>query len=283
MTDAQREGRIAVVYDLDETLVDTGDSYRAAIARTVASYPAIEGPPVTVRDILALKAARGFNNDWDLTVALLRAAAAGVPYAHAATRPEQLAPEACVDRALVVRIFQEHYLGGGLFEALEGDALAWTDGTPLIDRERLLVAPDALAALSRRVPLAIATGRPRAEALYALSRAGVGDLFTAVVTHDCCEEEAARRADGGRLGKPNPWPLEEARRRLEARVGAVERVFYVGDLPDDMRAARAAGFIGLAVVPEPDPTREAALREAGARHILRASIPPDEVLAGSPA
>ena len=84
--------------------------------------------------------------------------------------------------------------------------------------------------------LAIATGRPREEARHALERFRIADLFAAVVTHDDVVEANAR-------GKPDPWPLQEAARR----IGVVDGCAYIGDTPDDMRAAVSAGFVPIGV------------------------------------
>ena len=83
---------------------------------------------------------------------------------------------------------------------------------------------------------AIATGRPRLEAWHALDVFGLEAAFDAVVTHDDGVEAL-------QPGKPDPWCLLEAARRLSLPPSAT--CWYVGDTPDDMRAARAAGFVGI--------------------------------------
>ena len=110
-----------------------------------------------------------------------------------------------------------------------------------------------LSRLADRIPLAIVTGRPREEAEWFLDKEGLTDFFRAVV---CMED--------GPL-KPDPAPVRTAASRL-----GVERAWMVGDTPDDIRAAAAAGAVPIGVVaPGPDPEASAtALREAGAATVI---------------
>lgn len=171
---------------------------------------------------------------------------------------------------LVQRLFQECYLGRDLFVRTYGEEPIWHQGEGLIARERLIPSPGTLEALAARHTLAIATGRPRAEALYALETFGITHHFAAVV--DLEDVQAAEAATGsGPLGKPHPYSLLEA----ASRAGAADQICaYVGDQPDDMRAARQADrtqpflAIGCTAMAE-DPTLAArCLREAGADLII---------------
>jgi len=96
--------------------------------------------------------------------------------------------------------------------------------------ERLIPPQALLERFAARVPLAIVTGRPRAEAEWFLERAGISHLFGAVVV---MEDAPA---------KPNPAPVRLALDRL-----GVRRAWMVGDTPDDMHAAAQAGVLPLAV------------------------------------
>ena len=142
---------------------------------------------------------------------------------------------------LVQRIFQELYLGEAYFIREYGEAPLIYNGSGLIQRERLIISPQVLAQLATRAPLAIATGRPRNEAVYALETANVLHRFRALVALEDKEqpeqklfEETGQRV---RLDKPHPFTLLEAVRRVSA--GPV-RCAYIGDTPDDVRAANAA-------------------------------------------
>jgi len=152
--------------------------------------------------------------------------------------------------AEVTERFEEIYQGG--------------DGRPgLRDTETLLVERGALERLAGRLPLGIVTGRPRRDAEVFLERQGIGHLFRALVT-----------MDDGPL-KPDPAPVRLALERL-----GVERAWLLGDTPDDVRAARAAGVVPLGVIaPADDPaTARDALHAAGAARVFERAGAIEEVL-----
>ncbi len=90
----------------------------------------------------------------------------------------------------------------------------------------------------------------------------MADLFAAVVTRDDAP------------AKPDPAPVREALRRL-----GVRSAWLVGDTPDDVDAARAAGVVPLGVRP-PDTADDtgAALAAAGAARILASLADLEELL-----
>lgn len=136
------------VFDMDGVLVDVSGSYRRAIAATVAALAGAGIEPVTEAEIQSMKDAGGYNNDWDLSLELLRRRGVDVP------------------REAVIAAFNRLYHGEN------GDGLRRT--------ERWLLPPPALAAWRRRYRLAIFTGRPRGEAETALREFGVAAAF------ECC-------------------------------------------------------------------------------------------------
>lgn len=142
---------------------------------------------------------------------------------------------------LVKRIFEEIYLGEALFVREYGEAPMVHQGDGLIRRERLIASKQALAELGRRVALGIATGRPRNQATFALETAGILTQFRALVAHeDIIQGEERWSAETGKrtsLGKPHPLTLLEAARRITHERA---RCAYIGDAPDDVRAANAA-------------------------------------------
>ena len=119
----------------------------------------------------------------------------------------------------------------------------------LREKEQLIPSSSLLERLAARLPLALVTGRPRAEAEWFLDRAGIASFFKAVVAM-----EDAR-------AKPDPAPVRLALERL-----GVRRAWLIGDTPDDVRCAKQAGVLPLGVVaPGDDPSLAgAALRDAGA-------------------
>lgn len=136
--------------------------------------------------------------------------------------------------------FESWYLGKG------------DDQTPLYEHEELLVG-DSLDALAGELPLGIVTGRPRRDAHRFLEQAGITDYFDTVV----CKEDAPI--------KPDPAPIELAMNQL-----GCTHAWFVGDTPDDIRAARRAGVVPLGIVPPgaDQEERETALQETGAARVL---------------
>ncbi len=174
---------------------------------------------------------------------------------------------------IIKQIFQEIYLGPELFTQTYGFAPALYTGNGLNRQESLMIPSIQLAQLARKHILAIATGRPAAEAGYALSLFGLNPCFTLVLTLDDCLEAEARcqKTDGKKpsLSKPDPF-------MLDAIAGQIPDLpalrYYVGDMPDDMCAAvrSRAGFTGIGLTASVADKAGLAekLRENGARHVF---------------
>jgi HAD superfamily hydrolase (TIGR01548 family) len=140
----------------------------------------------------------------------------------------------------VTRVFEELYQG--------------SPGTPgLRQHERLLVPRELLEALRARLPLGIVTGRPRQDAERLLGEHTLAPLFDALVT---MEDAPA---------KPDPAPVRLALERL-----GVGRAWMVGDMPDDVRAARRAAVLplGARFGAARDDAGARALTSAGAARVL---------------
>jgi HAD superfamily hydrolase (TIGR01548 family) len=182
----------ALLFDLDGVLADVSSSYREAIRQTALLY----GVHVSPYDIAQAKALGNANNDWLLTHRLL----------------EQRGVHVALDE--VTRCFESLYQGA--------------NGKPgLRATETLLCDPRWLAALAKRMPLGIVTGRPRSDAQMFLQHAGVLQHFHTLV----CMEDAPL--------KPEPGPVRMALERL-----GVQAAWMVGDTVDDIRSA---GFKNLDV------------------------------------
>lgn len=124
-----------LIFDMDGVLVDVSESYRETIQRTVEHFT---GNRVTREDIQDWKNRGGWNDDWALSTAMIRAAGVEADYDD------------------VVRHFQSLFHGDG------------TNG--LILRERWIAREGLLERLSERFRLAVFTGRPRWEAELTLRR-----------------------------------------------------------------------------------------------------------------
>ncbi len=152
---------------------------------------------------------------------------------------------------IIKQIFQEVYLGRDLFESTYKIAAQKHMEEGYITREKLMVDKSFIAELARDNILALATGRPKAEAEYALDFFGLRKYFISIYTLDEClaeEEKIHRRKSlSVSLSKPHPWMLDAIAAENAHRV---RQFFYVGDMPDDMLAAKnsTAGFKGIGLL-----------------------------------
>jgi HAD superfamily phosphatase len=124
-----------LVFDMDGVLVDVSESYREAIQQTVEHFT---GKRVTRETIQTWKNRGGWNDDWALSTAMIRAEGLDADY------------------NAVVQHFQSIFHGNG------------SDG--LILRERWIARAGLLERLSERFQLAVFTGRLRWEAELTLRR-----------------------------------------------------------------------------------------------------------------
>lgn len=208
----------AILFDLDGVLADVSGSYRAAILTTAKAF----GVTLHAEEVAAAKAAGSANNDWQLTHRLLAERGASVSL------------------AAVTETFERFY---------QGDAT--TPGLRLT--ETLLGSRDYLLRLGARWPLAMVTGRPRADAERFLREMHIRDCFKVLV----CMEDAPL--------KPDPAPVALALRQL-----GVGSAWMIGDTPDDVRAARGAHVVPIGIVaPGDDAVRvTSVLTKAGAARVV---------------
>jgi len=136
-----------ILFDIDGVLVDVSQSYRLAIANTTEFFT---GEKIEEGEIQSLKEQTGFNNDWDLTEALIK------------KRGKEIPKQEIIDK------FQEYYLG--------------TKNTKgFIENEEWLLDKDILKQLSENFLIGIITGRPKEEANIALDVAGVKEYFKVII------------------------------------------------------------------------------------------------------
>ncbi len=180
---------------------------------------------------------------------------------------------------LIVRIYQELYLGPDLFGEVYNLRAQYYHGPGLINRDRRIISYETLDALAQAHRLGLVTGRPRVEAEYTLRHLGLWDYFQVLVSHDEVVAEMARRGTTESLSKPHPWPLTSAANTLDpgGRMG----VAYIGDTVDDVRAAvalrvwRPTLAIGCTYVHDAPEAAADHLRAAGADLIVHH---PDELV-----
>jgi len=188
----------AILFDMDGVLVDVSNSYRIAIKKTAEFYLSQK---VSHNEIQEYKNRGGYNDDWDLSEAIIL------------SRGKKIPKEQIVDR------FQKFYLGNNF------------DG--LIQNETWLLDNTVLMNLKKGYSLGIVTGRPRAEAEYALRRFGVDAQFEVLITLE--DTPITKR-------KPHPYGIHLAMQQLAAKEAC-----YIGDTVDDVKAAMAAGITPICV------------------------------------
>jgi HAD superfamily hydrolase (TIGR01548 family) len=198
----------ALLFDIDDTLADVTESYRAATVAVAASY----GVEATFDDITAAKAAGDANNDWELTWRLVR--------------------EGGIDTSLVqvTERFEEMYQG--------------TPENPgMREREILLAPKDLIERLASKIALGIVTGRPLRDALAFLEAKGIRHLFQALVTMD----DGPLKPDPGpcllaleRLGVQRAWMIGDTPDDMRSALNAGVLPIGVVAPADDPEVARPA-------------------------------------------
>lgn len=262
----------AIIFDIDNVLIDTRRSYLDAIRYTVEYYLTSGPVPffkknrssrepqiLSPEDVHQFKLLGGFNDDWDCCYGLLiYLLSLRVQKKTVEQLKEQINLEGFSQRIRerplkvsgmvkllgvkdlvmiekIARIFQEIYLGKNLFQTTERRKAVYWKKRGLIEKEKLVFKQDILKKLKERgLTLGIATGRPKFEALYSLKRFGILEYFQAVTTMD--EVKRAEQLMKRSLRKPHPYSLIVTAKKM----GAKKKFLYVGDLPDDILAAHEA-------------------------------------------
>jgi len=141
---------------------------------------------------------------------------------------------------LVKRIFQEILLGEKFTSYYHLPRLFYR-GKGLYQQERLLIPRKIISLLRKKIRMGIASGRPRFEAELALNCFHLLPYFDSVVTLDECEKEELRilHSTGKKvkLSKPHPYSILRTVREIGIHN---PQCAYVGDVVDDMLAAKAA-------------------------------------------
>jgi len=174
---------------------------------------------------------------------------------------------------IIKQIFQEIYLGENLFRSTYNMDPAVYRGEGFILKEKALIDRQLLEELAAENVLAIATGRPRAEAEYPLNHFHLNQFFSQILTlDDCLSEEKRIFEQEGRtvsLSKPNPYMLDAIVKKCRQPI---DSCYYVGDMPDDMiAAARSAANckgIGIILAAPDKESLEKDLKGAGADYIV---------------
>ena len=192
------------------------------------------------------------------------------------------------------KVLHDHLTGRALLEACPGyREVAWRDvhqvcqeiqdRSPLPDRG-LHSKPETRAMFeileARGYELAVATGRPKSEAIAPLEQLGILRYLREdrIITHWDVQE--AERTANVPLGKPHPfvvlramYPLMPVEEVLALPAEARQGVWFIGDTASDVSAALGAGVVPIGVVSAIPPgayrnQRRETLSRLGCRVIL---------------
>jgi HAD superfamily hydrolase (TIGR01548 family) len=136
-----------IIFDVDGVLVDTRGSFQLTTLQTVKFFTKQR---VTLRELHAWKNRPGYNDDWKLSTAWVKALGADFAYAE------------------IKKKFQEIYWG----QNSQGN----------VRKEKWLLRKSTLARLSKHTELAIFTGRTWQELNYTLDRNDVRGSFKTIIT-----------------------------------------------------------------------------------------------------
>lgn len=290
-----------LIFDIDGVLVYVGDSYRKAIVETVQYYFSdliglkLESYLITANDTQKFKLISGFNDDWELTYAVILCYLAKMSeglkgFKEKTEKPRNLSEmvenlkelgktknailELDIDNLtskikennggiegtekaltrifgrnleiakkfwftdLIKKIFQEFYLGEKFFEEKYGERPIFIHSQGFIRNENPLITIKTLEKLGKKFYLGISTGRERFEVEKTMKIHGFDKFFA--------KEVIVAREDT-KVRKPDPSSLLECRRRIRKRyeLDNDTKTAYIGDIPDDIRTAKNAGFYSI--------------------------------------
>jgi HAD superfamily phosphatase len=135
----------AIIFDVDGVIIDVRDTYHIAIKRTAELYLKREVPLELIRDI---KFSKGINNDWDVTLEVIRHFGADADY-------EEL-----------VEKFTDIY-------------------NSLREEEKLILDREFFLGLRNGdTSLGVVTGRPKEDLLYSLRKFRLEGLFDVIIDED---------------------------------------------------------------------------------------------------
>ncbi len=241
----------AVIFDIDNVLIDTRASYTDCIIKTVTIYletilkfQPSRKPLLNRKDVETFKSLGGFNDDWDACYGLL------LYFLHQKISRRKIGE--LIKKKNIQSLksktsppsFPPPILGGGRWgvsriEKLFGkkseinlkqiaDIFQRFYLSDFVWNETLIIPESFLKQLRKRgIKIGIVTGRSREEANFALRRFQIDRLIDAMITVD---------ETPPKFKKPHPYGLL----KVAFSLGKNLNFLYVGDLPDDILAAKEA-------------------------------------------
>ena len=197
-----------IIFDVDGVLVDTRGSFQRTTLETVKFF---SGKRVTRRELHRWKNRPGFNDDWKLSTAWVKALGRNIEYEE------------------VKRKFVEIYWG--------------KNGKGNVAQEKWLLPAANLRRLSKLAELDIFTGRIRRELDYTLDRWRTRDLFHKIVSVE--NVKRPKPAPDGLLqildGRDSSSALYVGDNVDDALAAQAARVQFVGILPRGSEERRQRG------------------------------------------
>lgn len=270
------------VFDIDGVLVDVTGSFRVVISKTTQYYFASilkfsgKATLITPEETQLFKLAGGFNNDWDITYAvvlfyLVKSISQGSPNVDEMrnsgenlkkftesikksggglkvakeialtklSQREKKELKKLYDKNLIRQIFQEYYGGIDYCQRLYGFEPSYIKQKGLTNREKILVDINFIKDFHKRV--GILTGRTREETELILQRMKIDSFIS--------PGYIVYNKSGMR--KPHPQTLITLGRKLKTKLG-----IYFGDTLDDLQTVLNANdklgerqFLSCIIVP----------------------------------
>lgn len=226
----------SIIFDMDGVLI-SNDSYNQAIIKTVEYYLSKRKSlkiEVSINDIYEVKKIKGFNNDWDVSFSLIEVFEKNIPQELFGNYIKNLSTEIRESNKYkkIKDVFQAYYLGVNLFQEIYKRPTPLNVTSGLMENEKMLLDIKILSSFADRYKLAIATSRPRFEALFAAKFQKISPQIidmNAIIAKEDCQRE-----------KPNPDPLIEAQKRINGKKSV-----YIGDTINDVIAAKKAGMFSI--------------------------------------
>jgi HAD superfamily hydrolase (TIGR01548 family) len=221
----------AIIFDVDETLIDTSQSYDEAIKKTVKNFTSVEVSDEHISLVRAHGISYGVNNDWNVTWLLIELVKKFSAEKWEEILTNQVLNQINPESAQYIEIkafFQNLYLGNPYF-----------NGQGLIDtaEEKMYIDQFFPALKVLGVKIAVVTSRPTDEALYTLKNVNglVGEF---IENEGFIISAGSKNAQGHNIAeKPSPEPILACVKRI--KVGLKESV-YIGNSTSDYIAARNA-------------------------------------------
>lgn len=222
----------ALIFDVDDTLIDTSKSYDEAIKKTVTHFTLSDVNDKHINLVRTHGIAYGVNNDWNVTWILIQLIKQFSIEQWKAVLTNQVIDEInpqSIEYLNIKDFFQTIYLGNPPFS-----------GQGLIDTaEEKMYNDDFFPTIKQLgVKIAVVTSRPTDEALYTLNN--VNQLIGQFIeSEDFIISMGCRNAVGQLIAeKPSPEPILECVKRLKVGLKAC---VYIGNSTSDYLAARDAG------------------------------------------